>query len=150
MTKTNVVTPTPTTSTQPTSTSKVPTQATESSLVSSTTSEIPTAQPTTSSVVWGSKPRSDCSCGYIMSQHNNAYYPKAILVDFSTVSSIDEFAGLGLRIATSRIGGVNQDDKTTACYSTLDNVRITSDGVMELVVPGESYILDPVSELPQS
>ena len=85
-----------------------------------------------------------------MSQHNNAYYPKAILVDFSTVSSINEFAGLGLRVGCSRIGGVNQDDKTTACYSTLDNVRITSDGVMELVVPGELSRLQSVFELPGS
>lgn len=71
-----------------------------------------------------------------MTEHDNAYYPLGILVDFATVSSIDEFPSRGLYIANSRIGGVNRDDDVTACHSTPDNVRLKGDGVMELVVPG--------------
>lgn len=75
-----------------------------------------------------------------MSDYGNAYYPLAIVVDFANVSSINEFPALGLTISPGRIGGVNQDDHTTACYSDPSNVRLTSDGTMQLVVPG-AYVL---------
>lgn len=94
-----------------------------------------TAAPTETAAP-GSSPRDDCSCGYIITDQNNAYYPLGIVVDFAKVFSIDEFPSLGLYIANSRIGGVNRDDDVTACHSTPDNVRLKGDGVMELVVPG--------------
>jgi hypothetical protein len=75
-----------------------------------------------------------------MSAHDDAYYPLAILVDFATVSSIDELPDRGLTLWQGRIGGVNRDDGVTACYSDPSNVRFTSDGVMELVVPGTSVV----------
>lgn len=79
----------------------------------------------------------DCSCGYVLTSHDNAYYPLAIVVDFKQISSIDQFANLGLKISTGRIGGVNRDDGVTLCRSDASNFRFTSEG-MEMVVPGKS------------
>ncbi|KAJ9116023.1 hypothetical protein QFC24_006864 [Naganishia onofrii] len=95
-----------------------------------------TAAPTTSAAYDTTTPKDDCSCGYVMSDYGDAYYPLAIVVDFSTVSSIDQFPALGLTVSPGRIGGVNQDDHTTACYSDPSNFRFTSDGIMQMVVPG--------------
>jgi hypothetical protein len=69
----------------------------------------------------------DCSCGYVLTGHDNAYYPLAIVVDFTQISSIDQFANLG----------VNRDDGVTLCRSDASEFRFTSEG-MEMVVPGKS------------
>jgi hypothetical protein len=78
-----------------------------------------------------------CSCGYVLKGHDDAYYPLAIVVDFTQISSIEQFASLGLKISTGRIGGVNRDDGVTLCRSEASNCRFTSEG-MEMVVPGKS------------
>lgn len=82
--------------------------------------------------------REDCSCGYILTQDDDGYFPLAILVDFTQVSSTDVFPELGLRMATTRIGGVNRDDEITLCRSDPANFRFTDEG-MEMVVPGECF-----------
>jgi hypothetical protein len=71
-----------------------------------------------------------------MSEYGNAYYPLGILADFASVSTIDALPALGLVVSTGRIGGVNQDDRITSCHSDPANVRLTSDGTLQLVVPG--------------
>ncbi|KAJ9112853.1 hypothetical protein QFC19_000408 [Naganishia cerealis] len=119
---------------RPSSATPSPTSTITSTTSTSSTSS--TSAPVTSTTASSSVPPSDCSCGYVLTAYENAYYPLSILVDFSSVSSIDEFPGLGLKISTSRIGGVNADDRVTACYSDPANVRITQGGVLELVVPG--------------
>jgi hypothetical protein len=91
-----------------------------------------TSTPTNTSVL-----NADCSCGYVLTGHDNAYYPLAIVVDFTQISSIDQFANLGLKISTGRIGGVNRDDGVTLCRSDASNFRFISEG-MEMVVPGKS------------
>lgn len=93
----------------------------------------------------GSLSRADCSCGYVLTQDNDAYFPLAILVDFTQISSTDSFPELGLKMATTRIGGINRDDEITLCRSDPANFRFTDDG-MEMVVPGESVrVRRPVS-----
>lgn len=75
-----------------------------------------------------------------MSENGNAYYPKAIVADFSSVKSIAEVSALGLIVVNGRIGGINKDDKITSCRSDPANVRFTSDGAVQLVVPGKPFV----------
>jgi hypothetical protein len=70
-----------------------------------------------------------------MSEYGNTYYPEAIIADFSSVKSIAQLSALGLNVAPGRIGGINKDDKITSCRSDPANVRFTSDGTVQLVVP---------------
>lgn len=115
-----------------TSTTVKPSSVAPTTITTTTTTN---AAPS-ATAAYGSTPRSDCSCGYFMSGYGNAYYPLFILVDFASVSSIDALSALGIVVSTGRIGGVNQDDHITSCHSDPANVRFTSDGTIQLVVPG--------------
>jgi hypothetical protein len=88
-------------------------------MTTSTTIDFP---PSPDAANYGITPRSDCSCGYFMSGYGNAYYPLAILADFSSVSSLDALSALGLVVAKSGIGGVNTEDKITSCRGDPANV----------------------------
>ncbi|WVQ93351.1 hypothetical protein IAU59_000419 [Kwoniella sp. CBS 9459] len=76
-----------------------------------------------------------CQCGYILSQYNNAYFPSAIVVDFSTVTDIAQLAAMGLVVADGwRIGSTNDADGTY-CTSSASNMRLAG-GALEFIVPG--------------
>nr|XP_019047784.1 hypothetical protein I302_04401 [Kwoniella bestiolae CBS 10118]OCF26714.1 hypothetical protein I302_04401 [Kwoniella bestiolae CBS 10118] len=76
----------------------------------------------------------NCSCGYILSQYDNAYFPKALIVSFDSVSDISALEGLGLRVQDgSRAGSVAPDGGY--CQASADNVAI-DEGVLKLTVPG--------------
>ncbi|WWC64185.1 uncharacterized protein I303_106793 [Kwoniella dejecticola CBS 10117] len=76
----------------------------------------------------------DCSCGYILSAYDDAYFPQSLIIDFATVTDKSTLAGMGLRIMDgSKAGSVAPDGGRS--LTSIDNVAIT-DGVLTLTVPG--------------
>ncbi|WWC73249.1 uncharacterized protein I206_107215 [Kwoniella pini CBS 10737] len=76
----------------------------------------------------------NCSCGYILTSYNNAYFPESLIVDFSTVTDKSSLANMGLRIMDgSRAGSVAPDGGRS--LTSIDNVAI-KDGILTLTVPG--------------
>lgn len=81
----------------------------------------------------------DCSCGYVLSAHNNAYFPKHALADFSVLpdgqlTSATALQSLGFRIADGyAIGGTSSDG--TMPIGSYKNLYVRS-GVLHLDVPG--------------
>ncbi|OCF31351.1 hypothetical protein I316_06956 [Kwoniella heveanensis BCC8398] len=76
-----------------------------------------------------------CECGYILSQYDNAYFPSAIVVDFSTVTDVSQLAAMGLIVVDGwRVGSVNDADGTY-CTGSASNIRLAG-GALEFIVPG--------------
>ncbi|ODO01647.1 hypothetical protein I350_06471 [Cryptococcus amylolentus CBS 6273] len=100
----------------------------ESTPISSSTSSAIFAPAVSSNSTSSS---SDYSCGYILSSHSNAYFPRSYAVSFSSLSSLadSEF------VITDgwQVGGVGPDG--TRSVGSTENVKII-DGDMVLTVPG--------------
>ncbi|WRT68898.1 uncharacterized protein IL334_005880 [Kwoniella shivajii] len=79
-------------------------------------------------------PSGDCSCGYVLSSYDNAYFPKAIIASFDTITSVSALAGLGLEINDGWKAGSVADDGTY-CQGVASNVAINN-GILTLTVPG--------------
>ncbi|WVF65705.1 hypothetical protein IAT40_000436 [Kwoniella sp. CBS 6097] len=76
-----------------------------------------------------------CQCGYILSQYNNAYFPSAIVVDFSSMTDISQLAALGLVVVDGwRVGSTNDADGTY-CTGSASNVQLAA-GALQFTVPG--------------
>ncbi|WRT68897.1 uncharacterized protein IL334_005879 [Kwoniella shivajii] len=99
---------------------------------STTTKQSNAATSTTSSP--NSTIAADCSCGYVLSKYNNAYFPKALRVSFDTVKSIADLNKAGFEVNTGWGIGTAADDGGHAIGST-NNVGF-SNGAMTLKVPG--------------
>lgn len=77
-----------------------------------------------------------CSCGYVMTKYNNAYFPYASLLSFSatadgpaTSSNLPNFfIASGFQTGSTAPSG-------TTCTTSKSNVKF-SGGALELVVPG--------------
>lgn len=84
-------------------------------------------------------PAGDCSCGYKLSAHGDAYFPKAFNADFGTIGlsgvapSADWLSEYGISITDGwQAGAVGADG--TVPIGHFQNVRINN-GTLELVVP---------------
>ncbi|KAK6904565.1 hypothetical protein I203_105381 [Kwoniella mangroviensis CBS 8507] len=109
-----------------------PTIDASSAAASSAVPPVSTGGSTTSNSTQTSS--GDCSCGYILSAYDNAYFPKALVVSFDSVSSVAELANLGLRVQDgSQVGSIAPDGGK--CQASADNVAIDR-GILKLTVPG--------------
>lgn len=95
------------------------------------TTDIP-PKPTSSNPSTPTANPQDCSCGYVLTQHENAYFPLRIQQDFKKEASLPK----GMNVAYYVTGALSEADGQTTCLSIHENVRFAS-GEMQLIVPGK-------------
>ncbi|WWD03695.1 hypothetical protein V865_001751 [Kwoniella europaea PYCC6329] len=121
-------------------TSSQPSEGTISSEPSSTIAEPSSAaaQSTSSTLSSNSttSPPSECGCGYTLSENfNSAYYPKAKIIDFSTIADGTDVTSLGFSTSNGdKIGASSTVDPSSICVASSENVYI-SGGVLNIKVP---------------
>lgn len=93
---------------------------------------------TTSSGTSGLTPQlGDCKCGYVLSQHSNAYFPLSHTTSFSSLTgsvSQEEMSALGWQVTIDGGVGATSDDGTHAVGSL--NALSGQDGALWLTVKG--------------
>ncbi|WWC91377.1 uncharacterized protein L201_006320 [Kwoniella dendrophila CBS 6074] len=105
----------------------------------STTSKISSSSTTTPAVTSSTNngtsptPSKDCSCGYILSKYDNAYFPKSLIVLFDNVSDVNALSQLGFYVNNGDSIGVGYQGNSIKGSSK--NV-IIKDGLLQLTVPG--------------
>ncbi|WVQ66938.1 uncharacterized protein L199_005129 [Kwoniella botswanensis] len=79
---------------------------------------------------------SECGCGYSFSENfNSAYYPKAKIIDFSTIADGTDVTNLGFSVSNGdKIGASSMTDHSMICVGSSENVYIAG-GVLNIKVP---------------
>ncbi|WVR09774.1 hypothetical protein IAU60_006850 [Kwoniella sp. DSM 27419] len=108
-----------------------PPQSTSAVSARGSKTKLSSVQPTSTSTPTGG----DCKCGYKLSKYNDAYFPQAIVIDFSKMKDLSELANYGIEINDQyHMGAVSDKDGTYAVGSG-KNVKLNN-GVLEFWVPG--------------
>lgn len=109
-----------------------------SSSVARPTSSKNVLQPSGSVEVVGNN--DSCSCGYVLTKHNNAYFRHHFATNFSELPKGPAANGSSFKqhgwiiTADEKVGGASPDG--VKCRGKASNIRISGQGTLELVMPG--------------